>query len=100
MTAKKTLAEAKQGTRNGCSPSVFNTVIDQGIAGDIALLSAELNDWNERRADLSRWLAAYTGKRATACVDATGTGSSVYQGEIARYNAYTYQGEPTYSTWG
>ena len=82
VTAAKTLAETKQGTRNGCSPSVFNTVIDDGIAGDIALLAAELNDLNERRADLNRWLTAYTGKRSTSCVDSTGTSSSVYQAEI------------------
>ena len=78
MTAAKALAETKQGTRNSCSPSVFNTVIDQGISGDIALLTADLNDLNERSADLNRWLSAYIGLRSTACVDSTGTSSAVY----------------------
>ena len=78
MTAAKALLQSKQGSRNGCDPSVFNTVIDDGIAGDIALLDADLNDLNERSGDLNRWLTAYVGKRSTACVDSTGTSSSVY----------------------
>ena len=94
------MIETKQSNRVGCTTTLFNTVIDQGIAGDIAILADELSVLNDRRTDLNRWLAAYIGKRSTACVDSTGTSSTVYQSEITRYSAYTFQGEPVYSTWG
>ena len=59
VTAAKTLLETKQANRIGCTTTLFNTVIDTGIAGDIAILANELSDLNLRRTDLNRWLAAY-----------------------------------------
>ena len=57
------MLQTKQSNRVGCDATFFNTVIDTGIAGDIAILADELSVLNERRVDLNRWLAAYIGKR-------------------------------------